>query len=980
MSSSPSELTPTIVRAGAGAGKTRGLVEQVVAIYRQFREQRQTTPRIVLTTFTRKATQELKERLTLRACRERDAELLQFMTDPSKLHIATIHGLLNVFLQQVGHLAGMDSGFRIVGEAEGLHLGRLALRELLVENAENLPWLEIYGFDRILAMCRLYSQALREQGELRAAELADLQAVTDRYLHECRGQLADLAVQLEKLTNEGKWLTYVAELRQFVETWSTPSLEGLPTRPRRNNKQPELEDLHLLVEGVIGRVKKDLERNCWRQSLWPDLQQEWTRFAPLAQQFAAKLEALKEQMSSYEMIDLELKSLEILRSKPFLGAIFAENWDYWMIDEYQDTSPLQVTVMQALIGEQPKYLVGDPQQSIYLFRGAEVAVFAQAEEEIGAAGGQRIQLSKNYRSEPDLLNWINDFMASIGPNFVRMEPRGPLGEVRSCVTLYRAPDEQKEIQGLVARIEQLLTGGARLEEICVLSRTHRGLLDISRVLKDYGYPTHVHAARGFGQRREVIDAAALWKFLVNPHDNLNLMILLRSPWFFVSDEQLTEFMRQRPTSLWTSLLAKSDLPEALERLKHCRQEVSKWGLVCSFERALSANALLDLSLQNDPAGRKESNLWKLIARARQLEREGGQSLLNLMDDGLNDPLNTEDGDATSAQEPNCINLMTIHGSKGLEFDHILLPRMHESPRTSSTEVFGAKNQLFHFPVWLESEAEFVASPLDFAQTRAKRQKELEEYDRWLYVALTRAKRTLTLSWTEPQRDSWAARSTWFTQRAGEYQRESYRYQMLEELPDPQPYSSSINVSAEVLPPFRQNIEASAPDRHSVTELVEAEKPALRQANLLQRWQAQALGTRLHRLFEGLKYQREPQIGEQDREAVDYLLQLQDPPLRELLQHGEVEWGFQIQTAKQMIEGQIDLWAKHDGRLYVVDYKSGSPKAVEEAFQQLSLYAWALRRFGHEEPIEMVVIYPLKQKLERRAFDQQLFASWEVKLS
>ena len=104
MPSFPFELSSGIVRAGAGAGKTRGLVDRVVEVYRAGVGTDAGPPRVVLTTFTRKATQELKERLILRACREKDADLLQFVSDPARLQIATIHGLLNIFLQQVGYI------------------------------------------------------------------------------------------------------------------------------------------------------------------------------------------------------------------------------------------------------------------------------------------------------------------------------------------------------------------------------------------------------------------------------------------------------------------------------------------------------------------------------------------------------------------------------------------------------------------------------------------------------------------------------------------------------------------------------------------------------------------------------------------------------------------------------------------------------------------------------------------------------------
>ena len=257
---------------------------------------------------------------------------------------------------------------------------------------------------------------------------------------------------------------------------------------------------------------------------------EWQGFQELGSSFAKIFGEMKDGQARFEMNDLELKSLEILRAKPFLAEVFSDAWDYWMVDEYQDTSPLQAEILQTLIGAKPRILVGDPQQSIYLFRGADVAVFDRAEKAVFARGGSMVRLAKNYRSAPALLLWINDFMAAMSEGFMRMEPRAEKAEGETApVTLFRAADAQAELNGIVAQVGELLSRGARLEEICIISRTHRSLLETSLRLKEFGYPTHVHASRGFNSRREIVDAQALWKFLANPHDILNLLVLLRSP-------------------------------------------------------------------------------------------------------------------------------------------------------------------------------------------------------------------------------------------------------------------------------------------------------------------------------------------------------------------------------------------------------------------------------------------------------------------
>lgn len=981
MQSPTLELKDTMVRAGAGAGKTTGLVNQVIEVYRRYRAAGLGAPRIVLTTFTRKATQELKERLILRAVTEKDADLLQFVSDPSRLHISTIHGLLNMFLKQVGHLAGLDAGFQIVSTAEGDHLARLALREVLVEQGEALSWLEVYGFQRVLQMCRAFQTFELEQGELRPAGLEEIESAARERLRYWSNAFHMLSADILESTDEDSWVCFAKDIEACVKAWdhSLPDLETFPSKPRRSKKQAHLEHLHEVAEKICKSFKDEMKEPAWQREFWPRMVESWAAFTGVAAEFSRVLRRMKNDQARFEMNDLELKSIEILRANPFLSTVFREAWDFFMIDEYQDTSPLQVEILTALIGEKPKYLVGDPQQSIYLFRGAEVGVFFAAEKSIQESGGNSFELTKNYRSEPNLLLWINEFMATIGDSFMRMQPRTEPEDAseKACVTFFRAADPAVEGKGLVARIHQLLSEGASLEQICVISRTHRGLMEISQTLKEYGYPTHVHSARGFTTRREVIDAQALWKFLANPHDNLNLLILLRSPWFMVEDWQLAEWMKDRPQSLWRRLESLERIPDAILRLRDTQRLLVREGMVRAFEKSLCANAFVDLSLHNDPAGRKESNLWKLIHKAQALEKEGGSSILDLMEANAENPLDATEGDATSAQEPNCINLMTIHGSKGLEFDHVIIPRMHESPVASHTAPFSAENGIYFFPIWDDDEGRFVASTLDTRVVKQRREREAQEYGRWLYVALTRAKKSLTLSWSGAGRDSWVECSPWFKKLKGLYKEKDYCYEVVEEMPDPQAFVASSQATLQVREPYSAKVMEMPDARFSVTDLLEKPEKPMAIADLLRRGQAQAAGTRIHRALEALKYGGA--VSDQDDEAVRYVLALEEPPLREFIRTGQTEWGFQIQTQSRVIEGQIDLWAEHHGTLYVVDYKSGSMKEIESAFKQLTLYAWALRRFGHKEPIKMAVVYPLKQTTKIRDFNEELFLAWEVEL-
>lgn len=978
MSVTSPELKFHIVRAGAGAGKTRGLVEKVVEVFRLYTKSG-LLPRIVVTTFTRKATQELKERLILKACEEKDAALLQFASDPSKLQISTIHGLLNSFLRQVGHLAGLDAGFQLMSAGESESLARIALREAVLSQPEGLRWLEIYGFQRVLDMCRRFETLKREQGGLRPSSLEDLQALASVAIQKWKREISEFARMILEEVDHPKWTHFAQELLAFSSSWSGDggALDDLPSKPRMSKDQAGLEVWHERAKDLLDAFKDEVKRPSWDTSLWEQMGSAWRDFAELAEEFSRIYLGQKEAQARFELADLELKTIEILREKPFLGSIFSENWDFWMIDEYQDTSPLQVACLEALISGKPTYYVGDPQQSIYLFRGAEVKVFDQAELDVSEKGGVKIELRRNYRSQPDLLNWINDFMTSVSDRFSRMEPRDleQNQPSRSCVQMIKACREEQEMVAVVATVERLISSGSRPDQICVLGRTHRTLLDVSRALRERGFPTHVHASRGFSARREVVDAQALWKFLVNPHDNTNLMVLLRSPWFYIEDSVLREWTKSRPPSLWHYLLSKAEVPDAIMRLRLASARSREEGLASAFEEVLCSSAYLDLSLVNDPAGRKESNLWKLIHKARMMEKEGGHSVLDFLESGAGgDLLDVTEGDATSAQEPNSINLMTVHGSKGLEFDHVIVPRMGESPRTSSTPPLDAIEDRFFFPLWDEETGKFIPSLLDEAKVREQRAKELEEFDRWLYVALTRAKSHLVLIWSDVGRDSWAARSDFFSLESGLHSRHGYTFEVIHQEFEAGQYQGKAESHQEVRQPWATG-NLVEEDKKSVTDLIATKPFRGRDADLLSRWQAQSLGTRIHRSLESLKYSGK--IPSENEEAIEFVLNLQDPPMRKLIEAGEVEWGFQVQTPSRVVEGQIDLWGEVENRIYVVDYKSGTPKGKDMAFEQLSLYAWALRKFGHQKPIELVVIYPLSAQVERCDFKEELFLRWEL---
>ncbi|MCB0350293.1 MAG: UvrD-helicase domain-containing protein, partial [Bdellovibrionales bacterium] len=174
MSRTTLELKNEIVRAGAGAGKTTKLTAKVLEVASLFFEQHKRAPKVVVTTFTRKATEELRERLVREACKLGKTELVDFVTSHGNLHISTIHGVLSLFLRRYGHIINFDTGFTILEPQAASRLSRKILRDLLIKNLEFEELLEHYTFDQLTQVIRMFSDALHERGELTPYSESDL--------------------------------------------------------------------------------------------------------------------------------------------------------------------------------------------------------------------------------------------------------------------------------------------------------------------------------------------------------------------------------------------------------------------------------------------------------------------------------------------------------------------------------------------------------------------------------------------------------------------------------------------------------------------------------------------------------------------------------------------------------------------------------------------------------------------------------------
>lgn len=1043
-----------IVRAGAGAGKTYTLTHKVMDLAEDFHRSHGRMPRVVVTTFTRKATQELRERLILLALEERP-HLSDFVNSRSQLVISTIHGVMDLYLKRFGSHLAIDPGYRIVSSPEAMKIAKQTLRRILFQGDTGAPSglsniLEQIPFNRLASLVRKIDEARVMNAETRPFGVEEFHTLFLERAANVAGLLMGSASQIQTETDKESWTEMAKVYRELAKTLSGDWLKARAKfqfifeelKPARRSpkggpvSQETAEEAKRVRELAAEFLEPVYDPEVWKASA-----ALFSKINDLSLAFSAEFSSAKREAGLMEISDLELLARTGLARFPDTAEAFSRDWDYWMIDEYQDTSPFQVELIKLLKGKSPSFIVGDPQQSIYLFRGARSEVFAEREREIKEAGGLIRELKVNRRSQPELLCFFNDFFARLKPSFNEMEPflfEGRAIDPRKNIATFfiaevpadndadsevsagsefdaeettsgdlKKPSElsaDAEMLALVRHVQDLIAGGARPEDICVLARTNQNLTEAAEWLNKFRLPTHVHVASGYFDRREVRDALGLLKFLVHPHDNFNTVELLRSPWFKMPDASLAEVARRRPASLWESLLdqmSMSDEFEAVGRLSRLLQLTEKAGVSGVFARALVEAGFIDLAHAHDVSGRRESNLWKLIARLSDEEGKPGFNPLafvascqsEMAKSGSLVEANAE-GDAVAAVEPDRINLMTIHSSKGLEFKHVILPRMQSRPRLTTNEDFtyDENRARWCFRVPQGEDQSLKASLPEIAWLERFREQELREHARVLYVALTRASESVFMSWTTPaEKNSWAELVP-FDLSEGEHACERYTYRVLNFANAPDVAATEVNDRLMARAPYKEIPKpqgaldvypgSSGNQPMSVSDLIER-KPGKTQhsvsgRDISVRLASAARGTAVHRLMELLKYPSKqrlerlvarwfPQKEAEVLDALNFVKESIEPNLMEIITNGEVEWRFSVLESGLLIEGQIDLWGTTDtGGVWIVDYKTGSPKESEKAFAQMAIYSLAIRRSGllrsPQSLIQLAAVYPFARQI------------------
>ncbi len=769
------ERQDVCVVAGPGSGKTRVLTERYAWLVT---EKGVEPERILAITFTEKAAAEIKGRLLARLGTDADRRRRL-----ERAYISTIHGFCSRLLREHAVAAGVDIGFRVIEEAETDELLAEAVEEVLDRFFADRP----DEARRLMDAIKVSSAGTGYVPDLAGALTGVYQALraagwnfSSKLPPPPEGPgLADLVARCREAVEESPaWYTdKQREEREALREWMEQA-EALASRPVDAEHfrivevfQPDLRRVPKPLRALLKTARGELSKQ-----VLSALATEY--YAGLRQVLADLVRSLDETYSGLKLgagrldfTDLEQKTKALLETDAGLRRRVQEQFDHILMDELQDTNPLQWEILELIRRPGRFFAVGDINQSIYGFRYAEPELFRSYRRKLEDSGLAVDEILSNYRTRKEVLDAIG-WLAGGRPGLeigswraAREEPvEDPPVEVAIAFHEDRAEADRIEALWIANRIRELAAAGRDYGEIAVLARKSTEIDRIAGALRAAGIPYGVRGGKRFFACREVRDVLALVRAIANTGDEVSLAALLRSPLAGLSMDTIYR-ARLAGGRLWGGLYAMAEeapaeldaeeaervrwLVRRLLELRAIRDEVSTDRLAA---RVLDETGYLGAL---DAQGR--ANVEKLLRMLREQWEAGPPSIAAVVEALDRKEAGRGEAEAVTAASQAAVSLMTIHAAKGLEFPVVFVAALHAKPRNTPSPISYSKEWMIG-ACWVNPHTRKGVGDLVYEAVRQDlaRRAEGEEW-RLLYVAMTRAEDRLILSWaqTGEQAAGWA---------------------------------------------------------------------------------------------------------------------------------------------------------------------------------------------------------------------------------
>jgi ATP-dependent helicase/nuclease subunit A len=805
-----------VLSSGAGCGKTHVLTERYLS---HLRDDGAEVNQVVAITFTDRAAREMRRRIRqaiaghLRTTADEKEAVIwaRHLRNLETAPISTIHAFCATILRQYAVVAGLDPRFDVLEEVLSLNLEQealeISLQRLLTAETQTGDDLRrlvpLFGW-RIVVEGIQYLVRSRDEARWRNWLAASDDKIIEGWHNLARRALLPQYVE-SLIASRPRIVRCLSLLRQHPPR-PGPMKANVQTLFDKLPRLAEARDLAAAVEELaeaakVGRIgiKAWPDRNVYEaiKKAFEDFREEirgqkleaftetsdgvdeaiavGRRFLRVAMEAVQVFRERKRLHGVVDFNDLLLLTRDLLRDRSDVRAALQERYRFLLIDELQDTDPVQMELIGTLCGAGQTagklFAVGDPNQSIYRFRGAEVRLFQDLRNQIDHEGRQYLTL--NFRSLPGTLDFTNALLGHRLADYEPLRAHRPSLSSEPCVEFLWSPLPESataadgrvvEADWIARRIISLVDrGAARWGDVVVLFRAMTSVHLYEAALRKYRIDYYLVGGRAFFAQQEIYDILNLLRALENPQDGVSLAGTLRSPFCCLSDEALFVLGRHRE-GLWAGLndWSLDDRLPADQRapVERARRFLERWrGLkdrlsIARLLGAVFADSGYDAAMRFEFLGeRKLANLWKLVDLARTFDRSGLFGLADFiarLDDLVANQAREEQA-ATQPENADVVRLMSIHQAKGLEFPIVILADMAAivGGTPPPAVAWNAELGCVVRPPTGEEPAPF--SDLGWRLWQAR--DDMEQWHeglRTLYVACTRAENYLILSAALPE--------------------------------------------------------------------------------------------------------------------------------------------------------------------------------------------------------------------------------------
>ncbi len=714
--------TSLVLEAGAGTGKTTLLVDRIESLVRSGVAR---LDEIAAVTFTENAATTMKLRLRERLERARSqpelppeerARVGAALDVLERASVSTIHALCAQILQERPLECAVLPGFRMADEAQADALFVDTWEEWLGERLAGGDDVLTGALDRGIPLegdgwgertsLRGLARKLIDQRDLQplAADNAFDPQRAMRELAEKGARGASLAASVREGDSLAARLVKLAEFAEGARFLSGEDLVArllrLETIPSNFGFRPHWPSAEALAEGRAIAVWTREARPRWVAELGADLHGRLVRsLAGVVRIYERK----KAERGVLDFLDLLVKARDALRDHAGVRAWFQARFRFLVIDEFQDTDPLQVEVARLIAGDRPGALVvvGDAKQSIYRFRRAEVRLFRELVRE-AESGHRTLHLTQNFRSRPAILGFVNRVFEGLIQEsdeadqtpYVPITPPPGLSEEPSVVAL-RFPAGPNaagadllsaEAYGLAAFLDGIARGGetvrdpvsgsprpSRAGDVLVLARRLTRIQALEEALEAAGLRFTVEGGKSFFDRQEVHETLAVLRAIDDATDRIALVAALRSSFFGVSDRDIVAYSLSGGP-LWAGTIDEARpgaaaIAPAMRLVEELHQRRRHASVPAVLERLYDETRILAALTGSRRGEAQIANLEKVAALAREATALGALTLrgfANLLEDRIQNAREEPDLPSTRPGDPETLRVLSIHKAKGLE--------------------------------------------------------------------------------------------------------------------------------------------------------------------------------------------------------------------------------------------------------------------------------------------------------------------------